>query len=103
MIEVTSEEELVQILNNNQVVIVDFWAPWCGPCRMLLTILDEIAKSEQGIVFIKINVDEAKEISEAHNVQTLPTIIAFKNAKEIESRAGFMSKSAIMDLIDSTR
>ncbi|MDR3224508.1 MAG: thioredoxin [Holosporales bacterium] len=101
MIDVTSEADLQDIIDKNESVVVDFWATWCGPCRMLLTIMDDVSKDIADTVFVKVNVEDAKDIAMKYDVQTLPTVIVFKSGNEVISRTGFMSKSALVDLINS--
>ncbi|MDR0942605.1 MAG: thioredoxin [Holosporales bacterium] len=99
MIEVVEESELLSVLGGSDVVAVDFWAPWCGPCRMLSSVIDDVEKSATGVKFVKVNVDEATAVASKYNIQTLPTVIVFKNGKEAASKSGFMSKSALLDFI----
>lgn len=76
--------------------LVDFWAPWCGPCRMLssvLTELDQIIGNR--IQIIKVNVDEANELSAQFNIQSIPAVMLFKNGSLISQKTGFLSKTAI--------
>ena len=76
-----SEEKFDQVvLQNEKLVFVDFWAPWCGPCKVLAPVVDELASEFQGkIVFCKVNVDEFPSIATDYNIRSLPTILIFKN------------------------
>lgn len=91
---------LTNIEHTKGIVIVDFWAPWCGPCRMLSPILDEI-KSEEKIEIIKVNVDENQEWVERYNIQNVPTLIFYKNGKEVNKISGLKTKNEILNIIKS--
>ena len=84
------------------ITLVDFWAPWCGPCRMQTPILDELAESIKGRVKItKVNVDEASGVAGSFGVQAIPTLILFKDGKEMQRFIGVQSKDILMDAIGS--
>ena len=82
------------------VTLVDFHANWCGPCRMLSSVLDDVSAALPDINIVKINVDELPEIANTYSVQSVPTLILFKDGKEIASRAGFASKSSLVNWIN---
>lgn len=81
-----------------KVALVDFYAPWCGPCRMLAPILDEIASEMgDGAPIYKVNVDEAQDVAAKYSVSMIPTIIFFKNGKIADVSSGILSKDAIKE------
>lgn len=85
-----------EVLNANEVVLVDFWAPWCGPCRMVGPILEEISREKAGHVKIaKVNVDENPNLSSNYNIMSIPTMIIFKKGQPVEEFVGAMPKTAI--------
>lgn len=85
-------------LVNNDLVLVDFYATWCGPCRMLAPILDEVL-NEVNITLIKVDVDKNEEISKKYGIMSIPTMILFKNGNIIEKRVGITSKEEIIKWI----
>lgn len=80
------------VLDNNGLVLVDFWADWCGPCKMLAPVISQIAQENENIMVGKINVDEEPELAQAFDIQSIPTVILFKNGKPIKQNIGFTSK-----------
>ena len=78
------------------VLLVDFWAPWCGPCRMVSPIIEQLAKEYSGkVAFGKVNVDENQRISSAFGIQSIPTMMVFKNGKAVDTMVGAMPKAQI--------
>lgn len=87
-------EELV--LRADKPVLVDFWAPWCMPCRMLAPTIEEMAKEAQGRAYVgKINVDEEGELAMKYGVRSIPTLIIFRNGQEVERMVGLQDKEDI--------
>lgn len=99
VITVTSENFESEVLNSEKPVLVDFWASWCGPCRMLSPIVDEIAEEVQTIKVGKVNVDEQQDLSGKFGVMSIPTLILFKNGQPVNKSVGAKSKAALLDFI----
>ena len=99
VITVTSENFESEVLNSEKPVLVDFWASWCGPCRMLSPIVDEIAEEVQTIKVGKVNVDEQQDLAGKFGVMSIPTLIFFKNGQPVNKSVGAKSKAALLDFI----
>ena len=90
------------VLKSNQVVLVDFWAAWCGPCRMIGPVVEEIADEYAGKITVgKLNVDEQSEVAGKYGVMSIPTLLLFKNGEIVEKIVGFRSKQDLTKLIDA--
>lgn len=99
VINVNNENFDKEVLQSKQTVLVDFWANWCGPCRMLSPIVDEIAEEEENLKVCKVNIDDSKEIALKYQVMSIPTLIVFKNGKVVNNSVGLISKQKILELI----
>ncbi|SDH93121.1 thioredoxin [Desulfosporosinus hippei] len=90
------------VLKSEQVVLVDFWAPWCSPCRMVAPVIDELGDEYLGkIVIGKVNVDENGPISSQYGVMSIPTLAIFKGGKMVDKITGFRGKADLVKMLDS--
>lgn len=97
---ITSENFDRTVMQSKKTVLIDFWAGWCGPCRMLAPIIDEIAEEYADTVTVgKINVDEQPQLAAAFGVESIPTLIAFKNGVTLGALVGLQTKESVIDLI----
>ncbi|MDD7350591.1 MAG: thioredoxin [Clostridia bacterium] len=88
-----------EVLQAGVPVLVDFWASWCGPCRMLSPIVDEIAEQYTGLKVGKVNVDEQEELAIKFGIMSIPTLIVFKGGEVVAQSVGVKSKEAILDML----
>ena len=89
-----------KVINQNIPVLVDFWAPWCGPCKMLGPVLEDAEKELGGkAVIAKVNVDDEQDLAVKFNVSSIPTMIVFKKGISVDRTVGFMSKDKVLELI----
>jgi thioredoxin 1 len=100
--ETTDQSFQKDVLESKSLVLVDFWAPWCGPCRQLSPIVDEVAKEMSGkIEVFKCNVDENPETPSKYMVRGIPTLILFKNGEIVDTKVGSLSKQALLTWISN--
>ena len=90
-----------EAVNSGKLVMVDFWAVWCGPCRMISPVIEDIAKKYEGKAIIgKVNVDEEQELAIRYGVMSIPTVIFFKNGQEIGRKVGVMPEKEFTAILD---
>jgi len=85
---------------NSEIVLVDFYADWCGPCKMLAPILESLNEDRANIKIVKVNVDEAHDIAKSYGIMSIPTLILFKNGKMVSKKVGLCSKDSIVEMIN---
>ncbi|WP_353885112.1 thioredoxin [uncultured Eubacterium sp.] len=88
-----------EVLNSDKPVLMDFWAPWCGPCLMIVPLVEEIAKERSDIKVVKINVDEEQELAMQFGVMSIPTLVVMKNGKIVNQVTGARPKAQILAML----
>ena len=88
-----------EVMNSDKTVLLDFWAPWCAPCRMVVPIIEEIAGERPDIRVGKINVDEQPELASEFSIMSIPTLVVMKNGKIVQQVSGARPKNAILEML----
>lgn len=88
-----------EVLNSDKPVLMDFWAPWCGPCRMVVPLVEEIAKERSDIKVVKINVDEEQELAMQFGVMSIPTLVVMKKGNIVNQVTGARPKAQILAML----
>jgi len=102
MAKVATNNTFDELIQSDKLVIADFWATWCGPCRMLTPILDEVEEEmSDKIQVVKVNVDDADEVAAQFRIMSIPTLLFFKNGQIVDKTVGAMPKNVLIDKINS--
>ena len=99
VVTVTKQNFEQEVLSSDKPVLVDFWASWCGPCRMLSPVVDEVAQERSDIKVCKINVDEEQELAAQFGIMSIPTLIVFRQGKAAETSLGVVPKAKILSML----
>ena len=99
----TSEDMKFENLSKNHLTLVDFWASWCGPCRMIGPVVEALAEETEGVTFAKVNVDEEPDVAMGLGIQAILTLYLFKDGKAVDKAVGVQTKDALKAMIDRNR
>lgn len=97
-----TNENFNETIENNDVVIVDFWAPWCGPCRMFAPTFEAVSEQYPKIVFAKLNTEDQQELAASFNIRSIPTLMVFREKVIIFSQAGMLPKSGFEQVVQKS-
>lgn len=100
VIELNADNFNKEVLDSDKPVLIDFWASWCAPCRMLSPVVDEVAEENEQIKVCKVNVDKEGELAAAFRVSSIPMLVVIKDKKIVETSVGVVPKQKILDMID---
>jgi len=99
-LKITKDNFQAEVLETKETVLVDFWASWCGPCKMIGPIIDQIADERSDVKVCKINVDDEQELAVQFKVMSIPTLMVFKDGKVVNQSLGAKPKAAILAMLD---
>ena len=99
IIKVNSQNFEEEVIKSEKPVLIDFYADWCGPCKMLSPIIDEIAEENSEIKVVKVNVDDSQDLAMKYQVMSIPTLVVIKNGEEVNRSVGLIDKSQVLNLI----
>ena len=100
IVEISNANFTNEVLESDRTVLVDFWAPWCGPCRMVSPIVDEIAMASAEVKVCKINIDEQPQLASLYGVMSIPTLLVFRGGEVVDKAVGARNKSFILQMLE---
>lgn len=100
---IQSKAEYEELLKNNKSVFVDFYADWCGPCKMVGPIVEKLSEKNTDVAFAKVNVDNQPEIAQMYGIMSIPTLIGFKDGQPVTKTVGFTPEDSLQSMINQTK
>lgn len=101
VLHVTAENFEEEVLKSDKTVLLDFWADWCGPCKMLMPIIEDVASEVADAKICKINVDEEPDLASKYKIMSIPTLMVVKNGEVVKTEVGVQSKSKIKEMLEA--
>lgn len=98
-----TKDNLEETINNNDIVLIDFWAPWCGPCRSFAPTFEKVAEANPGVVFAKVNTEDEQEIATQFNIRSIPTLAVFREQVILFMQPGALPESSLVELVDGAK
>jgi len=102
VIELT-KENIEETITSNEIVLIDFWAPWCGPCKSFAPIYEEVAGNNDGVVFAKVNTEDEQELAGHFQIRSIPTLMIFRQQIVLYSEAGMLPAPALQEIVDKVK
>lgn len=100
VVNLTRNNFKTEVMQSDKTVLIDFWAEWCGPCRMMSPIVDEVADTVSDVKVCKVNVDESADLASMFGIESIPTLIVIKNSQTVNKSIGLISKDKVLELIN---
>ena len=98
-----TQENFEKTVNENAMVIIDFWAPWCGPCRGFAPVFERVAQANQDVVFAKVNTDDEQEIAQHFQIRSIPTLMVFRDQIIVFSQPGALPQNALEQIVEKAK
>lgn len=100
IVNLTRNNFKTEVMQSDKTVLIDFWAEWCGPCRMMSPVIDEVAETLSDVKVCKVNVDEASDLASMFGIESIPTLVVIKNGQTVNKSIGLISKEQVLKLFN---
>ena len=100
IVNLTRNNFKTEVMQSDKTVLIDFWAEWCGPCRMMSPVIDEVAETLSDVKVCKVNVDEASDLASMFGIKSIPTLVVIKNGQTVNKSIGLISKEQVLQLLN---
>lgn len=100
IVNLTRNNFKTEVMQSDKTVLIDFWAEWCGPCRMMSPVIDEVAETLSDVKVCKVNVDEASDLASMFGIESIPTLVVIKNGQTVNKSIGLISKEQVFQLLN---